>query len=110
MAYEELPDVPLYYVADHISKVLHITTVPMLKLRSAILNAGYQVTSSHASKNSVKTNAPAEVIWDILRCWAQENPVNKKWMIEGSTTKNILDKPPQIKASFELHKDANPKS
>lgn len=31
--------------------------------RSALLHAGYNVSLSHAAKNSYKTNAPAKVIW-----------------------------------------------
>ena len=32
-------------------------------LRSAVLNAGYEVSLSHAAKNSLKTNAPVDFIW-----------------------------------------------
>lgn len=44
-----------------------ITTAP----RSALLHAGYQVSLSHACKNTIKTDAPATVIWDIMRCWVR---------------------------------------
>lgn len=36
--------------------------------RSAVLNAGYRVSSSHAAPTAIKTNAPSKVIWDIMRC------------------------------------------
>lgn len=42
---------------------------PMMVFRSAILNAGYKVSYSHANKNSIKTDAPNSVIWDIVRAW-----------------------------------------
>ena len=31
--------------------------------RSAILNAGYQVSDSHAAKNVLKTDAPAHIVY-----------------------------------------------
>lgn len=43
--------------------------------RSAILNAGYKVSYSHAAKMSVKTNAPPSLVWDIIRSWEKKYPV-----------------------------------
>jgi hypothetical protein len=37
--------------------------------RSALLNAGYNVSSSHCEPAAVKTNAPFDYIWDIMRLW-----------------------------------------
>ena len=44
------------------------TTLYCYICRSAILNAGYNVSFSHACKNSVKTNAPNHVIW-VCMLW-----------------------------------------
>ncbi len=41
--------------------------------RSALLHAGYRVSLSHACKNAVKTDAPAEVLWDVIRCWVSDH-------------------------------------
>ena len=49
--------------------IVRCNTPSMLTFRSALLNAGYEVSYSHANKNSIKTNAPNEVIWDIVRAW-----------------------------------------
>ena len=38
-------------------------------IRSAILDQGYRVSLSHANPNAIKTDAPQEVFWDIMRCW-----------------------------------------
>ena len=35
--------------------------------RSALLNAGYRVSLSHANKLAIKTDAPNEFIWRIMR-------------------------------------------
>jgi hypothetical protein len=48
--------------------------------RSAIMNANYQVSYSHCNKNSIKTNAPPELIWSILKEWIKLNPIKEKWM------------------------------
>lgn len=61
-------------------------------------------------KSSIKTNAPARVIWDIMRCWEKNNPVSIKRLTDGSVAKNILSVEAECKYSFDLHHDANPES
>merc|ERR1711935_696403 len=49
--------------------------------RSAFLNAGYRVSLSHAHKGAVKTDAPPEFIWDMIRAYREtirENPPNSQ--------------------------------
>ena len=72
---EELPDVPLHYDIHSMSMCLKATPPPMPLLRSAVINAGYRVSSAHSNPLAIKTDAPAEVLWDILRCWIKEHPV-----------------------------------
>ena len=55
---EELPDCPLYYTVDHLCGVLHCSTPSLIQIRSAVLEAGYQASSSHACKTALKTDAP----------------------------------------------------
>uniref|UniRef100_A0A671NJ09 tRNA (guanine(26)-N(2))-dimethyltransferase n=1 Tax=Sinocyclocheilus anshuiensis TaxID=1608454 RepID=A0A671NJ09_9TELE len=98
MVTEELQDVPLYYVLDHLSSTVHCNTPPMLQFRSALLHAGYRVSLSHACKNAVKTDAPAGVLWDIIRCWEKSNPVKRERLSETS--------PAHLEFSF----NANPQS
>lgn len=61
-------------------------------------------------KSSIKTNAPSKVLWDIMRCWVEKNPVSDKRLTEGSVAKNILSIKPAQEYSFEMHIDANPES
>uniref|UniRef100_W8B9H9 tRNA (guanine(26)-N(2))-dimethyltransferase n=1 Tax=Ceratitis capitata TaxID=7213 RepID=W8B9H9_CERCA len=108
---EELLDVPLYYVLDKLCCVLKLENVPVLKFRSALLHAGYRVSFSHASKNSIKTDAPTSVIWDILRCWAKRHPVKENRMLDGTPVKTILQRPPTKDYVFDdIHPEANPYS
>lgn len=108
---EELVDVPLYYSIGTLCSTLKLEVIPMLKFRSALLFAGYEVSYSHACKSSIKTNAPNRVIWDILRCWAKIHPVNEKRIIDGTPLKKILSVGCDV--SYELnetHPEANPYS
>uniref|UniRef100_A0A673FPT9 tRNA (guanine(26)-N(2))-dimethyltransferase n=1 Tax=Sinocyclocheilus rhinocerous TaxID=307959 RepID=A0A673FPT9_9TELE len=110
MVTEELQDVPLYYVLDHLSSTVHCNTPPMLQFRSALLHAGYRVSLSHACKNAVKTDAPAGVLWDIIRCWEKSNPVKRERLSETSPAHRILSAEPALQACFEIREDANPQS
>ena len=33
--------------------------------------AGYRVGQAHTEPLALKTDAPAKVVWDILRCWVK---------------------------------------
>lgn len=108
---EELLDVPLYYTLDHVCAVLKLNCIPIIKLRSALLHAGYKVSFSHASKTSVKTNAPSKVLWDILRNWEKLHPVNEKNIEKNPIVKAMLSKQPEATYNLEdIHPDANPSS
>lgn len=106
---EELPNSPLYYTLDRLSSTLHAVCPNMLQFRSAILNAGYKVSYSHAAKSSIKTDAPAEVLWDIMRNWVKINPL-KRVLSDTSPAKHILSKEPSIEISFDVREDSNPQS
>lgn len=108
---EELHDIPLYYTIDKLCCVLKLEMIPTLKMRSAILHEGYKVSLSHACKNSLKTDAPIGVLWDILRFWSKTHPVSSTRFHEGSALKAILSKEPLKEYNVdELHPDANPPS
>lgn len=107
---EELTDVPLYYTLERLSGVIHVEMPAMLSFRSAILNAGYKVSFTHMNRTSIKTDAPAKVIWDIMRCWEKKHPISKKRYIENTPVFNILAQQPEKDYSFEIHPEANPES
>jgi tRNA (guanine26-N2/guanine27-N2)-dimethyltransferase len=108
---EELVDIPLFYTVENLCSILKLETIPMNKFRSALLHAGYQVSSSHACKTSVKTNAPSSVLWDILRCWEKIHPVKPARKIDGTPLKAILAKEPENSYNLmENHPMAEPES
>lgn len=107
---EELLDVPLYYTAAGLCSKIHCSTVPLISIKSALLNAGYRVSLSHANPVSIKTNAPIKVLWDIIRCWVRLHPVSMKRMTDGSVAAAILCRPPTLLADFSEHHKARPSS
>ena len=58
MISEELDDCPLYYVIDKLANVIHCSVPSMLQFRSALISLGFNVSSTHANSNGLKTNAP----------------------------------------------------
>ncbi|XP_063702750.1 tRNA (guanine(26)-N(2))-dimethyltransferase [Culicoides brevitarsis] len=108
---EELPDVPLYYGIDKLCGILHLESIPAVKLKSALLHAGYRVSLSHCWKTSLKTDAPMSVIWDVFRCWAKIKPIKPIHLKDGTPVQAILSK--ESRKQYDLnkvHPDANPKS
>jgi len=100
---EELPDVPLYDSLHSLCSLLKCTPPPSVLVRSALINAGYRVSGTHASPLGLKTDAPAGVLWDILRCWVREHPVKAVAAKEGaerSVGQRILAVPPASEANF----------
>lgn len=94
---EELPDVPLYLNLHDMCKTLRATPMRAEIFRSALINAGYRVSGTHCNPLGVKTDAPWDVIWDIMRCWVADHPVKA---LPGSPAEKILAKAPQLKANF----------
>lgn len=108
---EELPDIPLYYTIESICSTLKLETVPILKFRSALLHENYRISFSHASKSSIKTDAPMSVIWDVLRAWGKTHPVKKDRFIEGTPLNAILSVECSKEYKFhDIHPLANPPS
>jgi tRNA (guanine26-N2/guanine27-N2)-dimethyltransferase len=77
---------------------VHCTPPKAAVFRSAIINAGYKVSGSHANPLALKTTAPPEVLWDIVRCWVQQHPV--KGNDPNSYAGKLLAKEPKLVANF----------
>ena len=109
---EELPDVPLYYSVDTLARTVKCSTPPTVLLRSALLNAGYRQSYSHACKTSLKTDAPPEVVWDVFRAWCAKNAVDTDRLKDG-VGKQIFSKKRDEQVamiSFKMAKEAEPPS
>ncbi len=66
---EEVPDAPLFLQLPAMCKVLHVASPPAASIRAVLTTRGYQVSQSHTDPLALKTNAPPELLWDILRIW-----------------------------------------
>ena len=66
---------------------------------------GYRVSSTHANPLGTKTDAPPEVLWDIMRCWVAAHP-SKKPLDPDSYAGKLLAKEPTIKADFSRARGA----
>eukprot|EP01041_Mallomonas_annulata_P001576 gene1576-3049_t len=99
---EELKDVPLYYMLPDLASTLHVSSPIMRDVQAALINAGYRVSQSHREPNAVKTDAPAEVVWDIMRCWCAKyapEVLTKKY---SPSCTAILTKTPKLVADFTI--------
>ena len=75
-------------------------------VRSALLNAGYKISRSHASSGSIKTDAPRTFVHDVIREWIKQNPVVMKNVKDGSPSKVLLDKPQTCVFSGSVRHDS----
>ncbi|KAI8973272.1 N2,N2-dimethylguanosine tRNA methyltransferase [Mycotypha africana] len=99
-------DVPFYWTLARLCGTIHCNSIPMVDLNSAILNAGYKVSASHCGKQTIKTDAPPSVMWDIMRAWVKKHPVVMDNISENSPARTILAKEPSIEVNFTKHPNA----
>ncbi|KAN0076846.1 tRNA methyltransferase [Tylopilus felleus] len=105
VAQEEL-DVPFYFTPGKVAGTFHCSTPALGDVASALLNAGYRVSRSHASPGSLKTTAPGDVIHDVFRAWVQRHPVRTDRISETAPAARLLSKEIQTPIDFTKHPDS----
>ncbi|XP_022164502.1 probable tRNA (guanine(26)-N(2))-dimethyltransferase isoform X1 [Myzus persicae] len=110
MMQEELQDIPLYYTVPSLTNTVHCEAMPLRYFFSALVGAGYRVSSSHCAQNSVKTDAPQSVVWDVIRTWVQTHPVSEKRLQDSVAARTILSKQPTTEIIFDKKYNTVPKS
>ncbi|URE49389.1 tRNA methyltransferase [Musa troglodytarum] len=95
---EELHDIPLFVSLHSLCSTLKCTSPSAVLFRSAVLNAGYRISGSHVNPLGLKTDAPMDVIWDIMRCWVKNHPIKAQQPDKSGTV--ILSKEPKLQANF----------
>ncbi|XP_059293841.1 tRNA (guanine(26)-N(2))-dimethyltransferase 1-like isoform X1 [Lycium ferocissimum] len=95
---EELPDIPLFLSLHNLCATLKCTSPSAVIFRSAVINAGYRISGTHVNPLGLKTDAPMDVIWDIMRCWVKNHPVKAQPSDQAGSV--ILAKEPVLQANF----------
>ncbi|CAN6922673.1 unnamed protein product [Brassica oleracea] len=97
----ELVDVPLFLSLHNLCATLKCISPSAAMFRSAVINANYRISGTHVNPLGMKTDAPMEVIWDIMRCWAKNHPIKAQAPeLPGSV---ILSKEPSHQVDFSRH-------
>ncbi|KAF9242127.1 N2,N2-dimethylguanosine tRNA methyltransferase-domain-containing protein [Melanogaster broomeanus] len=102
VAQEEL-DVPFFFTPGKVAGTFHCSTPALDDVASALLNAGYKVSRSHACAGSLKTTASHEQIHDVFRSWVKIHPVRMDRISHDSPSFKLLSKEPQTTANFKRH-------
>lgn len=63
------PSSLFYFHPQSLSSKLKTASPPHRAFVSAICNAGYECSYTHAMAGAIKTNAPYGLLWDILKAW-----------------------------------------
>ncbi|KAE8659371.1 putative tRNA (guanine(26)-N(2))-dimethyltransferase 2 [Hibiscus syriacus] len=95
---EELHDVPLFLSLHNLCSTLKCTSPSAVIFRSAVINAGYRISGTHLNPLGIKSDAPMDVIWDIMRCWVKSHPVKAQSADQPGSV--ILTKEPVLQANF----------
>ena len=69
---------PFFFVPNVLTKIMHTTCPPDAAVRGALLHLGYRTTRSHTKAGSICTDAPWDVIWEIMREWIRQKSQVKK--------------------------------
>jgi tRNA (guanine26-N2/guanine27-N2)-dimethyltransferase len=108
----ELDHFPFLFLPGVLSKVLHCVTPDENSLRGALRHLGYRVTRSHTKPGSIKTDAPWEVIWEVMREWVrQKSPIKEGALRKGTAGYKImgLDKSEKEPVEEEANGDESTK-
>lgn len=92
---------PFFIMPTLLAKVIHCVTPPEDVFRGAIRSLGYRVSRSHCKPGSMKTNAPWDVIWEIMREYMRTKaPIKEGAVKKGTPGWNILAKLRGTERSF----------
>lgn len=98
---------PFFFLPSALSRVLHCVSPSDAAIRGALMGLGYRTTRSHTKAGSICTDAPWNVIWEVMREWVrQTKPIKegvlKKGMAGWAIMKRDRANMPLIQAKEEL--------
>ncbi|CCF56838.1 hypothetical protein KAFR_0B05430 [Kazachstania africana CBS 2517] len=77
LALNEVADSPFYFSPNHVSSILKLQVPQMKKVIAGLGSLGFQCSLTHAQPSSIKTNAPWEAIWYVMRQCDSEKDVSR---------------------------------
>ncbi|KAK6518388.1 RNA methyltransferase tRNA(m5U54)methyltransferase [Arthrobotrys conoides] len=80
----------LFIMPTQLARVIHCTAPSVSAFRGALIGLGYHVTKSHCRAGSLKTNAPWDQIWRVMRAWVKIHPVKEGSVTPGMAGYKIL--------------------
>lgn len=92
---EEHADLPLHYQLPHLCKQVKVLPIPLKLFRGTLASLGYRVSHFHREPSAIKTDAPNNVVFDLVRFWAEEHPP------KNNTLPEILKKEMTLKRPLE---------
>ncbi|KAF3895370.1 S-adenosyl-L-methionine-dependent methyltransferase [Trichophyton interdigitale] len=82
---------PFFFIVSNLARVLRTSTMPEIQFHGALRSLGYKSTRSHAKPNSIRTNAPWEVVWEIMREWVRlKSPIKPGALTDSTAGAGIL--------------------
>ncbi|MCJ1474412.1 RNA methyltransferase tRNA(m5U54)methyltransferase [Lambiella insularis] len=97
---------PFFIVPSVLAKVLHCVAPSDASLRGALIKLGYRATRSHTKPGSIRTDAPWDIIWEVMREWVrQKAPVKDNAIMPGTAGKGIMQRDKSRIAVWNLKKD-----
>lgn len=87
----EIEPYPFYFSPTNLSKIVHCATPSESVFRGALRGLGYRATRSHCKPGSIKTDAPWDIVWHIMREHIRQNaPIKESSVQSGSPGFKIL--------------------
>ncbi|TCD71872.1 RNA methyltransferase tRNA(m5U54)methyltransferase [Steccherinum ochraceum] len=102
MAKEEI-NYPFYFTPSQVAGNFHCIAPSLADVASALLNAGHNVSRSHACAGSLKTDAPRRDLHDVYRTWIKTHPVKMTKIAEGTPAHTLITTEARTEANFKHH-------
>ena len=84
---------PFFINPSILARTLHCPVPSDAALRGALIGLGYRTTRSHTEPGSIRTDAPWNVIWEIMREWVrQKHPIKAGALKKGMAGLAIMGK------------------
>ncbi|KAG7002082.1 tRNA (guanine(26)-N(2))-dimethyltransferase [Physcia stellaris] len=84
---------PFFVIPSHLASIIHCTSPSDAGMRGALMHLGYRTSRSHTKPGSIVTDAPWNVIWEIMREYArQKAPIKDGSIKPGTAGRGIMSK------------------